>query len=462
MFSRMDKINKAARANSGAPMTKREKALAREIVDVASRQLPQRPRPQRRRPQRQSRPARGGPNRRAGESLGVPPPTFSDKVKRPTRVESDEFITEVRVDNGTNISTYSMPINPGLESVFPILSQQAKVYEKWEVEDDGFLEFYYKPRVTEFKAGVGVIAWSIDYDSKDPEPQSMRAVLNNDPHSEGMPHQSLSIRCDKKALRNGAERAKYIRTTNVLPTGGDIKTYDGGVVRFSFTGVDLPEDTTLGELHVRYRMALSKQQIVSEQGVTGLNQRNYVYGQTCSKLEDESIHLADDEGDWITLPMGEFYFDPGIAATVVNGTEGSTIYHPGDIPQIAFGSYTEGFGEAMAINLPEGRFLLICQVTANANDHEGQGNMDYFRLRLNREGEPFPPTGVPQKPYWSKEMCLVHHMEPHEGYDFSFTGGSVDYMMCVPGNNRYSFEYQMSTDGDVGAAAYVMVQVIAL
>jgi hypothetical protein len=406
-----------------------------------------RPKQGRRRRNRNKNYDRISPNSRGVGVLGAPGPTGYQGKTKGTIVEGDEFIVNVDRTNGENFETFTLPINPGLAHVFPILCNQARIYEKYNFEQ---LEFYWVPKVTEFAAGTGQTAFMIDYDAKDPVPSTIRVMLNNDPHTEAMPHMQYGIRCDPSALRDGAQRFKYVRTSDTLPTGGDLKTYDGGVAYFGFSGTpDSLGTATLGELHVRYRIHLLKQQIEFDQGEENSPPRNYVYSNITSSIENAALPIADsDSPTWANLDMFQIYWDLGVTPQGVAATT-ITPYSPGQEPQIAFGNIaTTG-----TVSLPEGRFLIALGMYVNANDNK---NLDYFRIRFLWVGE---DDNNKTFPAWEPFATITEHTVTSE---FAHSGANLNYVFCVPGGREFSLQYQLSTEDDVGAGLYVNLTVAAL
>lgn len=155
----------------------------------------------------------------------------------------DEFISLV---NGvTSFAAVAFPIQPGLASTFPWLSKIAKLYERYVVED---MEFYFKPTVSPYAAGgqTGKVVLLADYDASSAPPETIQGAETTDPHVDGMPYETVTLRLDPRRLTpNGG---KFTRDRFV--PGTDIKTYDAGNFYICVAGT--AATSQIGELRVRY------------------------------------------------------------------------------------------------------------------------------------------------------------------------------------------------------------------
>lgn len=163
----------------------------------------------------------------------------------------DEYIADVNGSVAFGATPY--PVNPGLPQTFPWLSREAQLYEKYEVVQ---LQFYYKPEVSAFATNgqTGKIMLSFDYDAADLAPATKIQVEDSDPHSDGMPYETVTLNLDPVEC-NGTVRGKYIRP-GAVPANADIKTYDVGTVYVSTYGN--ANGSNIGELRVRGKIRLVK------------------------------------------------------------------------------------------------------------------------------------------------------------------------------------------------------------
>lgn len=432
---------------------KQDRQLA-AIVDTAAKlSREQRPRGPRRRPRaRQPKSKDPGILGAPGSRVVVDPPS------KTTVIEGDDFITNINLD-GSQGGTFVIATNPGIPTSFPMASAEAAIYEKYVVEN---MEYYLVPAVTEYGASEGQVILMYDYDAADAAPESVTEVLNNIPRAEGMPYHMLRLPLSPKKLNGGMTEGKYIRTSLLLPTGTDIKTYDAGNLYVFLYGVDgpnLPADALIGKLHVKYRLRLLNRQLPTLRGVTDRPTRNYVYTQCTSRMDNAGIQFDDtgpdpvsDWRDWPSNPNIMKLWEPAAEAIPLTASEAGP-YQP--LPK-AYGGLGPVFANFPAIELPEGRFLLIAQLTLNANGHDSvDGNIDYCRVRLRQRFE----ADNDSYPAWGKEMFLTHH---EESAGFSMRGGSVDLMVALAGPYTAQLQYQLGTDANVGAEGYYTIQVIAL
>jgi hypothetical protein len=154
------------------------------------------------------------------------------------------------LNGSTSFSSQSFSIQPGLKDVFPWMEGFGNKYEFYRFKH---LEFYYKPMVSSFatQGQSGKVIMSADYDSASGDLQDYRQAETMNPHSDCMPHQSMSLVLDPARLT--PKEGKYLRT-GPPPAGTDVKTYDAG--RLHFCTVGQVDSTAIGELRVRYIVEL--------------------------------------------------------------------------------------------------------------------------------------------------------------------------------------------------------------
>ncbi len=190
----------------------------------------------------------GPSNNRLGLGSGVS--NFSTTRKSQV-VEEDEYIGEIA--GSVAFATTGYSVNPGQAAVFPWGSKVAQLYEEYSFD---YLEFYYKREVSEFATNgqAGKVILSFDYDATDSAPLTKQQVEDSDPHVDGMPCTPLlRLPLDCAAMRRSD--AKYVRP-GAQPANTDLKTYDVGTLYVSTSGC--ANTSTIGELHVRYRVRFSK------------------------------------------------------------------------------------------------------------------------------------------------------------------------------------------------------------
>jgi len=176
-------------------------------------------------------------------------PTGASSRARRTRVEvEDEYIADI--SGSVSFSTTAFAVNPGQSRVFPWLSKEALLFEKYKILR---LEFYYRPQVSAYATNgqTGKVMLSFDFDASDAPPASKQQVEDTHPHSDGMPFEEVILTIDPKDC--SLQDSYYVRPGG-LPGSSDIKTFDVGILSVSTVGNN--STANIGELRVRYAIAL--------------------------------------------------------------------------------------------------------------------------------------------------------------------------------------------------------------
>jgi hypothetical protein len=183
--------------------------------------------------------------------------------KRFIIVDWDEYVAEINGSTGFVTTQYS--INPGQSALFPWLSKQALLWEKYEFE---VCAPYYKHEVSQFATNgqAGKVMLSCDYDASDSAPTSKQQVEDTWPHIDCMPYQDCSLRLNRSEMRNSIAM-KYVRP-GAQPANTDIKTFDVGNLFVSTYGNT--NTSVLGELRIRYRVRLEVPVLEAASGQTTL------------------------------------------------------------------------------------------------------------------------------------------------------------------------------------------------
>jgi len=176
-------------------------------------------------------------------------PSGASSRARRSRVEvEDEYIADIA--GSVSFATTNFAVNPGQSAVFPWLSKEALLFEKYKILR---LEFYYRPQVSAYAANgqTGKVMLSFDFDASDAPPGSKQQVEDTHPHSDGMPYEEVILTIDPKDC---SLQDSYFVRPGGLPGSSDIKTYDVGVLSVSTIGNN--STANIGELRVRYAIAL--------------------------------------------------------------------------------------------------------------------------------------------------------------------------------------------------------------
>jgi len=176
-------------------------------------------------------------------------PTGASSRARRSRVEvEDEYVMDIA--GSVSFATTSLAVNPGQSTVFPWLSKEALLFEKYKILR---LEFYYRPQVSAYATNgqTGKVMLSFDFDASDAPPASKQQVEDTHPHSDGMPYEEVILTIDP---RDCSLQDSYFVRPGGLPGSSDIKTYDVGILSVSTIGNN--SSANIGELRVRYAIAL--------------------------------------------------------------------------------------------------------------------------------------------------------------------------------------------------------------
>jgi len=148
------------------------------------------------------------------------------------------------------LNTYN--INPGNASTFPLLSQEAAVFETYKFE---YLEFYSVPSVSGYAAGgqTGSVSLSVDFNAAHAQPSTYTAAVDLDPADEDLPCNDLRIILPPEKM-HAQNIAKFIRTGG-LPGSSDIKTYDVGNLFVCAEGLSATQ-FNVNRLYCRYKCHL--------------------------------------------------------------------------------------------------------------------------------------------------------------------------------------------------------------
>jgi len=151
------------------------------------------------------------------------------------------------VNGGDNFAAVQYSINPGQATLFPWLSKEAVLYEKYVFTQ---LEFYYQTLLNATSAtAIGKVVYSVDFDAADAPPTTKQQAMDSEPAVSCAPWENMCLSIPKSQLRQAYTDGKYVRPGG-LPGATDIKTYDLG--NLNVITDSQGATTAIGELHVRY------------------------------------------------------------------------------------------------------------------------------------------------------------------------------------------------------------------
>lgn len=182
-------------------------------------------------------------------------------------VRHREFISDIYGPSST-IPFYnqSFPLNPGLQNIFPWLSQIAQNYEEYEFIQ---LIFTFRSTVSDIattNGQIGNVIMATNYNAN-AQPFSDKNQMMDYAHAHSCKlteHMEHGVECDPS--KNAGSAGKYIRL-GPIPSGQDLKTYDQGIFQIALANVNSNyNNLNLGELYVEYTVKLSKPRLSSSRG----------------------------------------------------------------------------------------------------------------------------------------------------------------------------------------------------
>lgn len=161
-----------------------------------------------------------------------------------TTVRHSELVSLI---NGgfEGIENYTCPLNPGLSSTFPWLSNMAK---NWEMYRFLKLQFEFRPRTG--TTTPGSVVHYIDYDAKDAPPDSYTQAVQMGGAVSGTPYTRTTMTGNPASMQRAARGKKYVRQLGE-EVEGDITLYDAGNHQLVTTGA-AAAGQSWGELWVHY------------------------------------------------------------------------------------------------------------------------------------------------------------------------------------------------------------------
>lgn len=159
------------------------------------------------------------------------------------------------------------PLNPGLESTFPWLSQIAQNYEEYSMDQ---LIFHYRSTITDIGSSTtgqcGTVIMATNYNSAAPEFTDKNAMQAYDGAMSCKTTDSMThgVECDI-SKRAGLD-SLYVRSSPVV-VGQDVKTYDHGIFQLALANLPVAyAGQAIGELWVSYTVRLAKPKFAVSRG----------------------------------------------------------------------------------------------------------------------------------------------------------------------------------------------------
>lgn len=221
-------------------------------------------------------------------------------------VRHKEFVGQIVSSTAFTVQ-YELPLNPGMESVFPWLSGVARRYQEYSLKG---VVFHYVPTsgsaIYGTSPSLGSVMIQTTYRSSDGPPNDKVEMLNEYCASEAVPSEPFihPIECDPK---ENPFNIHYVRNA-APPSGEPLMSYDLGRT-FVATQGQLAAGNVIGDLWVTYEVELKKPLIRSDVVTFGIMKQYYTGGGTVPTLfntrtASSGPAYATGSGAVLTFPKG--------------------------------------------------------------------------------------------------------------------------------------------------------------
>lgn len=164
-----------------------------------------------------------------------------------------EYIADVNGSTAFNLN--ELPINPGISTTFPWLSQIAENFENYEMLG---LVFEYRPAsgtaVSSASAALGVVVYATDYNVLSPNFINKQQMESYEFSCSTVPNMGMLHPVECKPASNVLETL-YVRNGAII-AGADQRMYDMGSFQYATQGMQ--SSYLCGELWVSYHIKLKK------------------------------------------------------------------------------------------------------------------------------------------------------------------------------------------------------------
>lgn len=181
----------------------------------------------------------------------------SSKVPGEISITHRELIATLAVPGAVsdptplNGYTTGLPVQPGINTMFPLASYIGKVFDQYRVS----LEFEYVPMCPTSTAGEFMMC--LDTDAGDAAPSTEIAIMAMKGAASTPVWAPTKMRLSSRDLHPDG-RAKYVRTIAV-PSTADKRVFDAGTLWIFTTGVSV--STKIGYLYVKYTLRFNMPQL---------------------------------------------------------------------------------------------------------------------------------------------------------------------------------------------------------
>jgi hypothetical protein len=180
--------------------------------------------------------------------------------KHEFRVQHCELISDVFGSTGFALTQF--PINPGISSSFPWLSQLADMFEEWK---PNAITFCYRPMsgsaVNSASAALGSIIMATDYNALNQPFVNKQAMESYEGAQSVVPFNPVchTVECNKSLNPMGI----FYTRSGGAPTGSDLRLYDLGNFYVATQGFQTAYDA--GELWISYDITFFKPRLIPQE-----------------------------------------------------------------------------------------------------------------------------------------------------------------------------------------------------
>ena len=199
------------------------------------------------------------------------------------RIRHREYLQNIVSGLAGSFTLQSFPLNPGLQQVFPWLSQIAAGFEQYRING---MVWQFKSTcndaLSSANTAIGSIIMATEYDSSRPVFANQQQMANHEFATTGRQSQNIThaIECKKSV---SPVNELWVRTGSI-PKNDDERLYDFGLFQIATVGQQAG-GVTIGELWVYYDITFYKPQLISGVGLellsdhfsnaTGVSLNNY-------------------------------------------------------------------------------------------------------------------------------------------------------------------------------------------
>jgi len=290
--------------------------------------------------------------------LAGSPPSFLNSTKG-MRVTHREYVQDIY---GAASGTFTIatglsqaPINPGLSSLFPWLSQIAANFENYRFLG---LIFEYKSTSSNYVSSTGALGTALlatQYDVHSPAFTTKQQMDGYEFATSGRADATLihPVECARGSDTLDTLLIRVGTSTSPVPTGADQSFYDIGELTVAAQGQNSGTAYAIGELWVSYDVLLTKPHIsnsVSSTGLTTLDMSHWqgVMGGPGLLASTSGVYVDDDY----------LFYSSGTGAHVLPTWTTQT---GGAIPYRL--ANTGGVGGCLMVILPLGKFIYVSSVS---------------------------------------------------------------------------------------------------